>query len=221
MSKDLKTPNPEQPGRIFEAELHDGVKTDDDPPLPPDERRRGVVRLCCNFMRNLAFHRAGRQNEVREYLLNRNHPQGEFWIQGHGNCLDTCVLDWCKMFADYDGEHHWHRVVDDDDRARFKRDLFTAVGKGAEFNQTFKKVKHYRDKFVAHLDEERVMLLPDLEVARQATVFLFERLAQMIASPKEWQDLPASTEELAFLYRRASEQAESVYHEAVRAAQRL
>ena len=35
------------------------------------------------------------------------------------------------------------------------------------------KIKHYRrDKFVAHLDEERTMLLPELEVARRAIVFL-------------------------------------------------
>jgi hypothetical protein len=202
--------------------MSDDTTDDAEPPLDPVERRRRIALLCCNFMRNLAFHRAGCQDEVREYFRNPHHPQGEFWIQGHGNCLDTSVLDWCKLFTDYDGEHHWHRVVDDnDDRARFKRDLFTALGKGAEFNQTIKKVKRYRDEFVAHLDDKPEMDLPDLEVARQATVFLYERLAQMIGSPKEWRGLPASTEEFAFVYTRASEQAKSVYDEAVRAARRL
>jgi hypothetical protein len=138
-----------------------------EPPLTPPERRQRIVLLCCNFMRNLALHRAGAEIEVRDNL-NRYHPQGEFWLQAHGNFLDTCVLDWCKLFADYDGKHHWHRVVDEDDRARFKRDLFTALGRGAEFNQAIEEVKHYRDKFVAHLDEERTMLLPALEVARKA-----------------------------------------------------
>ena len=52
-------PNPEQPGRIFEVHMRQGLKIDDDPPLSPDERRRRVVQLCCSFMRNLAFHRAG------------------------------------------------------------------------------------------------------------------------------------------------------------------
>ena len=83
------------------------------------------------------------------------------------------------------------------------------------------RIKYYRDKFVGHLDDKRTMDLPELEVARQATVFLYERLAQMIADPKEWRNLPASTEELAFVYERAFEQAKGVYNEAVRAARRL
>lgn len=45
------TQNPKQPGRIFEAELHDGFRAGDDPPLTSDERRRRVVQLCRSFMR--------------------------------------------------------------------------------------------------------------------------------------------------------------------------
>jgi hypothetical protein len=65
------------------------------------------------------------------------------------------------------------------------------------------------------------MDLPDLEVAKQATIFLYERLAQMIASPEKWRGLPISADELAFVYERASAQAKSVYAEAVRAARQL
>jgi hypothetical protein len=70
-----------------------------EPPLTPKDRRQRVVLLCCNFMRNLALHRAGLQYLVRDNLLNPHHPQGEFWVQAHGNFLDTCVLDWCKLFV--------------------------------------------------------------------------------------------------------------------------
>jgi hypothetical protein len=191
------------------------------PPKNPVERRRRMAILCCNFMRNLALHRAGAEIEVKDNLLNPQHPQGEFWLQSHGNFVDACVLEWCKLFADYDGEHHWSRVVEGNDRESFKRDLFKALGEGAEFNQTIQQVKGYRDKFVAHLDEERMMIIPALEVAKQATVFLYGRLGQIITSPKEWRGLPASTEELAVVYKRAAEQAKSVYDEAVRAALRL
>jgi hypothetical protein len=201
--------------------MSDDTTDDAEPPLDLFKRRRRIAILCCNFMRNLAFHRAGRQNEVRDYLLNRNHPQGEFWIQGHGNCLDTCVLDWCKVFADYKhGKHHWRRVLGDAER--FRADLDKALGTTpAAFDDVIERIKYYRDKFVGHLDDKRTMDLPELEVARQATVFLYERLAQMIADPKEWRNLPASTEELAFVYERAFEQAKGVYNEAVRAARRL
>jgi hypothetical protein len=86
-------PNPEQPGRIFEEHLRDGLVVDGEPPLWPDERRRRIVRLCCSFMRNLAYHRAGLSAGVQSNLLNPTHPQGGFWLDVHGNFLDTCVLD--------------------------------------------------------------------------------------------------------------------------------
>jgi hypothetical protein len=187
-----------------------------EPPLTPADRQQRIVLLCCNFMRNLALHRAGlRCAAVRDNLLNRYHPQGEFWVQAHGNFLDTCVLDWCKLFVDYEGEHHWHRVVADRAlRARFKKDLYKTLGvRGDEFTSTINEVKHYRDKFVAHLDEERTMLLPAMELARKAVLFLDERLAPQL--PDEWRGLPASAEQ------RASQQAESVYVEALRATPRL
>ena len=213
-------PNPKQPGRILEEHLHDGFVVDGEPPLPPDERRRRVVRLCCSFMRNLACHRAGLHAGVKSNLLNPNHPKGGFWLDAHGNFFDTCVLDWCKLFADRKGKHHWRRVVENPDR--FEADLYTTLGVTADaFTTLITKIKDYRDRFVAHLDEDRMMLLPELEVARTAIVFLHQRLAQMIASLEEWPDLPASAEELAFVYQRASQQAETVYAEAVRAARRL
>jgi hypothetical protein len=57
-------------------------------------------------MRNLAFHRAGRDIEVQRKLLDRRHRQGGFWREAHGNFFDISVLDWCKMFADREGKHH-------------------------------------------------------------------------------------------------------------------
>ena len=193
--------------------------TTTEPPLTPQKRRRRIAILCCNFMRNLALHRAGLRVEVQEYLLNPHHPQCEFWVQVHGNFLDACVLDWWKLFADYEGTHHWHCVVSD--RKRFGEDLYATGVSRAEFKKTIKKVDRYRNEFVGHLDDKLVMDLPDLEAAKQATIFLYERLAQMIASPEEWRGLPASVAELEFVFKRASEHAEGVYDEAVRKARGL
>ena len=169
--------NPEQPGRILEGHLHDRFEIGE-PPLSPDERRRRVVQLCCSFMRNLAFHRAGRDIEVQSKLLDPKHPKAAFWREAHGNFFDISVLDWCKLFADREGKHHWRRVVKNPDR--FEADLYTD-----EFTSMIAKIKHYRDKFVAHLDQERTMLLPALDVARGAIVFLHERLVQQ-AGHGDW-----------------------------------
>jgi hypothetical protein len=122
--------------------MSDTTDDDDIEPLTPEERRRRVVVLCCHFMRNLALHRAGLQAEVRQYLLNPNHPQGEFRVQAHGNFLDARVLEWWKLFADYNGQHQWHRVVDD--RACFGRDLYATRVSRVEFTRTIAEVERKR-----------------------------------------------------------------------------
>ena len=83
MSEVPKTPNPEQPGRILEEHLHDGLAIDGEPPLSPDERRRRVVRLCCSFMHTLACHRAGLHAGVKSKLLNPNHPRSGSYPADH------------------------------------------------------------------------------------------------------------------------------------------
>jgi hypothetical protein len=202
--------NSEQLGRIFEEHMREGLVIDDQPPLSPDERRRRIVQLCCSFLRNLAFHRAGLDTEVERKLLDPRHPQAAFWREVRGNFFDISVLEWCKLFAEgKKGKHHWRRVVDNPDR--FEADLYTTLGvTAAEFTTLITKIKDYRDKFVAHLDEERTMLLPALEVARRAIVFLHERLVQQAGAGGDWSNLPTSREELD---AQASREAQSVYTE--------
>ncbi|MFL9998747.1 hypothetical protein PQR34_45335, partial [Paraburkholderia sediminicola] len=67
-------------------------------------RRAGI--LCCHFLRNLAFYKAG---------WKKGEPirAGQFWINANGNFLDICVLEWCKLFADKKAKQGWRRVVSD------------------------------------------------------------------------------------------------------------
>jgi hypothetical protein len=202
-------PNPERPGRIIEVHLHDHVGIDDDPPLSRDERRRRVAQLCCSFMRNLAFHRAGLEIEVQRRLLDPKHPQAAYWREAHGNFFDISVLDWCKLFADREGKHHWRRVVENPDR--FEADLYATGVPADEFTTLIKNIKNYRDKFVAHLDEERTMLLPALEVARAAIFFLYGRLVQQADGSGDWSNLPTSPEQLNQGFAQAFREAQGVY----------
>jgi hypothetical protein len=157
-------------------------------PLTPAQRRRVVVQLCCSFLRNLAFFRAGLQGEVQRILLRPPHPQFEFWSEAHVNFLDICVLEWCKLFAKERGsKHHWHRVIDD--RDRFEADLYATLNVTAdEFADLTDKAKHYRDKFVAHRDEERIMRPPNLDLPKKSAVFLYERLVPHATAKELEQD---------------------------------
>jgi hypothetical protein len=211
-------PNPEQPGRIFREHLHERLVIDGEPPLSPDERRRRVVQLCCSFMRNLAYHRAGLDIEVQGKLLDPRCPQAAFWREVHGNFFDISVLDWCKLFVDRKngdwGEQHWRRVVDEPDR--FEADLYATLGVTADkFTTLIKKIKHYRNKFVAHLDDERTMLLPALEKAKIAIAFLHGRLVQQAGGCGDWRGLPTTAEQLDRGFTQAFQEAQSVYAEAL------
>ena len=208
----LKCPNCGSVQRFYSAELTDGVEFTDDPPLSPDERRRRVVLLCCSFMRNLAFHRDGRDTEVQRKLLEPRHPHGAFWREVHGNFFDRSVLDWCKLFADGKGKHHWRRAVESPDR--FEMDLYAALDiTVGEFAELVERVRCYRDKFVAHLDEEREMFVPALEKAKSAIVFLHERLVQQAGGSGDWRGLPTSPEELDHGFAQAIREARIVYAE--------
>jgi hypothetical protein len=159
------------------------------PPLNPVERRRRVVMLCSSFLRNLAFHRAGLDRRVQRALLMSPHPQFEFWREAHVNFLDVCVLEWCKLFADRRGQHHWRRIIDIDDHDGVEADLYRRLSVTPdEFAKLIEKAKHYRDKFIAHLDEERIMRLPNLELAKKSVVFLYGRLVQRATAERLDQD---------------------------------
>jgi hypothetical protein len=173
-----------------------------EPPLTPAERQRRVVQLCSSFLRNLAFFCAGLQGEVQRILLTPPHPQFEFWREAHVNFLDICVLEWCKLFADRKSEHHWRRVIDD--HGRFEADLYATLSVTVdEFAKLIEKAKHYRDKFVAHLDEERTMHPPKLDLPKKSVVFLYGRLVPHATAKRLEQDFAQALQKAHTVYAEA------------------
>lgn len=129
-------------------------------------RRVGI--LCCHFLRNLAFYKAG----WKKGALVTND---QFFVNANGNFLDICVLEWCKLFGDKRGQHYWQKVITDQD-AFFVGLLQSLKLTETEFEDYINTMRTYRDKFVAHLDAEEVMNLPKLRTARKSVSFLYEYL---------------------------------------------
>lgn len=126
--------------------------------------RRSAI-LCCHFLRNLAFYKAGWRNG--ELIF-----QDQFWVNANGNFLDICVLEWCKLFGESRGQHNWRKVVTD--QTKFSAALLHAVGRTeAEFEVYIVEMRTYRDKFVAHLDSEKIMNIPKLRMARKSVSFFY------------------------------------------------
>jgi hypothetical protein len=93
----------------------------------------------------------------------------------NGNFLDIGILEWCKLFVDLRGQHHWETVVSDPPEC--KRMLLQHLGiSQIELNTYVAEVRVYRNKFVAHLDSELVADIPRLDVALGSAQFLLEYL---------------------------------------------
>lgn len=132
------------------------------------KRLRRVLILCVHCARNATYYRQGWSGARAKF-------NGQLLITTNANFIDIAVLEWCKLFGDTKGKHYWAKVVDDS--AGFKRRLLAEIGKTeAEFHAFIKHVREYRDRFLAHLDDDERMKIPELNVIIASTSFLYRYL---------------------------------------------
>lgn len=149
-----------------------------EPALTREERLRRVGIVCANFARNLAYYRASRIDGAR--ML----PNANFWVTLEGNCIDVAVLEWCKLFGEQTGRHFWRNVVADGDR--FKADLLVeAALTEAELGELIQSVRRYRDRFVAHLDDDRTMHIPLFDRLWLTTRYYFSHVVLIEMNAEE------------------------------------
>jgi hypothetical protein len=175
--------------------------------MPRSERLRRVIMLCGSFVRNLAYYRVG-WSEEHKHLLAMNN--GDFWRVVNGNFIDTCVLEWCKLFGESKGEFHWKKIISDP--VSFKVGLLLQAGLDEDgFNREINIFREYRDKWVAHLDTERAGFIPALEIAKKAVWFYYARVKQEAES----RELVELNRELDRAYEHCEGEAKEVYRIAV------
>ncbi len=116
-------------------------------------------------------------------------------------------MEWCKLFTERpttrSGRHHWRTVVTK--QSEFMTGLCVRLGVSeAGFEQYAKTVVRYRNKFVAHLDNERTAYIPFMWVARSSAAFLYDHLRDDPAFAKYLPDLaPSAAAYYATTYRGA------------------
>lgn len=166
--------------------------------------RRGQVRrtaiLCCHCLRSMAFFVAARPNGGCPFVE-------QFWITTSNNCLDIAVLEWCKLFADPKGKHHWSKVIRI--REPFIKGLMDAMTLTEPFFDTYiKEMRTYRDKFVAHLDTDERMNIPNLRAAQRSAVYLLDYLRE---NEDEGGVLDSAPRDAIAFYRQFLEEGKAVY----------
>lgn len=138
-------------------------------------------------LRNIAFHRA--IADARSGL-----GGNQFWATAHNNYLDIAILEWCKLFTDRAGMHHWRKSVTDPDEF-FAKLLDEVRSDETAFSEYALSLKSYRDKFVAHLDEDNDILISRMSLARLSTQILFRRLRQHETGDNVFHDFPLRPED--------------------------
>ena len=130
--------------------------------------------MCCHFTRNCAYYRAGWGGK-------QTKATNDFWITVQNNFIDISVLEWLKLFGDHNDKHHWKKVVDDQDA--FKRDMLANCGiSEGELKSCRESFKEYRDKFIAHLDSEETMHIPELDVSLKVAKYYYTCVANELGA---------------------------------------
>ena len=132
------------------------------------QRLRKTGLLCLHCLRNIAFYRAAQ--DARPWP----EPQ-QFWRTASNNFLDVAVLEWCKIFVDEKAKHHWKKLVGKHEQ--FEAGLLEKLRiTNLMFQYFSEEIRVYRNKFVAHLDDENEMHIPNLVPAVKSAQFLYQWL---------------------------------------------
>lgn len=146
---------------------------EDEEGLTEGERARRVAQLARYCVDNIACYRGGWAPDgqgKKQLIVKRN-----FWVRANGNFLDIAVLEWCKLFADTKGKHHFSRVFAD--AAPILDGLTQALGVDEDgFKALVSAVREYRDKFVAHLDDLWIMNIPATQHLLDGAIYLYDTM---------------------------------------------
>ena len=121
------------------------------------------------------------------------------------NFLDMAVIEWCKLFGDRNGRHFWEKVVTNQ---TFEAEILTHINQTTkQFKGYIKEMREYRDKFLAHLDDQRVMNIPALDNAQVVVEFYHGYVVRHEATACDLTELPT---DLALYYKQCFEEALSM-----------
>ena len=135
-------------------------------------RIRRVLQLANNCRSNIAFYKTNwhkNENDESTVIVNR-----DFWIRANGNFLDIAVLEWCKVFSEKRGEHHWTKIF----KSKYEwMSKFLAHMKMSqkEFHAELQKITKYRNKYIAHLDPIPLKY-PKTDIMLKSMSYLYDEI---------------------------------------------
>ena len=132
------------------------------------DRARAInaAGLCLHIVANVAHYRAGwRQTDEASVPRLRDL---DFWRRVNANAIDVAALHWCKLFADDRSRHCWQRVIDSGEHTRVAAALYELRGGEDQYAHEMNRIRAYRDKYLAHLDDETELFNPTTEIMQSS-----------------------------------------------------
>lgn len=115
-------------------------------------------------------------------------------------------MEWCKLFGEIKGKHYWEIIIQD--QASFKADLYLTAGGEARLKEYVAEVRTYRDKFVAHLDDELVAHVPYMTDALEFSRLYYKYVVEEVVELGALGGLPA---DIVDFYKLSLDQAKTEY----------
>ena len=142
-----------------------------------------------------------------------SYARSPFWGQVSNNFLDIAVLEWGKLLGDDRDKHFWRNVVADP--TAFEAGLLAHLEMTkSDFADLTKKMRRYRDKFVAHLDSDSKMEIPRLTAALAANSIYHGHIVTVEAAAGDLFGLADTSEKFAQAYEKCFKEAQQAYSQA-------
>lgn len=99
----------------------------------------------------------------------------DFWVRANGTLFDMTVIEWCKLFSDENAKHHWAKTFLN--IKEWKSQLLQHLELPEEnYEVELNKIKEYRDKYVAHLDNPILINYPSTEFMLNSASYLYDSI---------------------------------------------
>ena len=123
------------------------------------------------------------------------------------------MLEWCKLLGDEKDKHFWRNVVTDPVALEASL-LVNLEMTESDFADLAKKMRRYRDKFVAHLNSDAKMDIPRLTAALAANSFYHEHIVTVEAAAGDLFGLADTSEKFAQGFEQCLKEAQQAYGQA-------
>ena len=135
-----------------------------------------VLDVIINLIRNVQLKRVIESIGGKHLNLN-------FWRVISGNAMDTCIIEWNKLFgADRSQQAHWENIFTEEDN--FKTEMLNYLEVSEDkFERYREKMRKIRDKYTAHFDLDHILSekykqdnYPYLDLAINSAYFYYKKV---------------------------------------------